>query len=88
MTPRDINSNSSIDATLARLNTTLTKFQSYADAYAKHNITLRGLGAEYATGYSYAKHEITQQQRHTVRVWELVKGFSNLLGMMWWEPWY
>lgn len=88
MTPADINSNQSIDATLVRLNNTLTKLQSYADAYAKKNVTLRSLGNEYATGYSYDRHEIPQQQRHTARMWELVKRFDSFLGMMWWEPWY
>ena len=88
MTPTEINSDASIDATLSRLNKTLTKLQSYADAYAKQNVTLRAFGVEYGTGYSYAKHEILQQQRHTARMWELVKRFPSLLGIMWYEPWY
>jgi len=88
MTPIDINSNKSIDATLVRLNTTLTKLQSYADAYAKNKVTLRSLGVEYSTGYSYSRHEIPQQQTHTACMWELVKRFDSFLGMMWWEPWY
>lgn len=88
MTPIDINSNKSIDATLVRLDTTLTKLQSYADAYAKSTVTLRSLGVEYSTGYSYSRHEIPQQQTHTARMWELVKRFDSFLGMMWWEPWY
>lgn len=93
MTPLDINSIASMNATLSRLTATLTQFQSYAEAYGKYTAgpfagqyMLQGLGVEYATGYT--SEQIPQQIAHTDLMWRTVKGFSAFLGMMWWEPWY
>ena len=95
MTASDINSDSSIDETLARMNATLTQLQGYAEAYGRNTDSpfagqhkLRGLGVEYATSYKYEQDEIPQQQTHTEKMWKLAKQFDSFLGMQWWEPWY
>ena len=93
MTPTNLTDPSSIAATLTRLNATLAPLQRYADAYGTNGADhfegqyrLLSLGVEYMTTYTTA--QVPQRQTHTPAMWALIKGFSALLGMMWWEPWY
>lgn len=93
MTPTDINSKDSEQATLGRLSKTLTQLQGYAEAYGKYEngpfagqYKLQSLGVEYATTYKY--EQVKQEQELTSMMWELVNKFSNVLGMLWYEPWY
>ncbi len=93
MTPTDINSTASYQASLSRLNETLYQFQTYAEAYGKHTdgpfsgqYKLQGLGVEYASSFPY--EQVPQQMAHTRLMWKTVKKYSAFLGMMWWEPWY
>lgn len=88
MTPLDINSTSSQEATLGRLNNTLHLVQGYAEAYGKLDTgpfagqyKLQSLGVEYGTPYTYA--QIPQEQEHTKLMWDLVKSFDSFLGMQW-----
>ncbi|KAL8669708.1 MAG: hypothetical protein Q9168_005707 [Polycauliona sp. 1 TL-2023] len=96
MRPTDINSESSLRATLTRLESTLTQIQGYNQAeYGQYTsgpfqgqYKLQALGVEYATRFSYP-NEISQQQQQTEMMWEMVQKFSaTMIGMMWWEPWY
>ena len=93
MTPKDIDSASSQNATLDRLRKTLDQMQGYAEAYGKYTEgpfkgqwKLQGFGVEYATAFSYK--DTAQEQQLTEMMWETVKGYSSFLGMLWWEPWY
>lgn len=93
MTPVDINSAASQKATLNRLTATLTQLQGYAESYGKHTdgpfagqYKLQSLGVEYATSFTH--DQIPQEQALTAMMWETVKTFSNVLGMLWYEPWY
>lgn len=88
MTPIDINSTASEEATLVRLNKTLNLLQGYAEAYGKHDTgpfagqyKLQSLGVEYGTSYTYA--EDSQQQAHTKLMWNVVKAYNSFLGMQW-----
>ena len=93
MTPTDINSASSQNATLDRLRKTLDQMQGYAEAYGRYTDgpfkgqwKLQGFGVEYATAFEYKN--TAQEQQLTEMMWETVKGYSSFLGMLWWEPWY
>lgn len=93
MTPTDINSASSQNATLDRLRKTLDQMQGYAEAYGRYTDgpfkgqwKLQGFGNEYATAFEYK--DTAQEQQLTEMMWETVKGYSSFLGMLWWEPWY
>ena len=93
MTPTDINSLSSEHDTFNRTLTTLTELMSYAEAYGKYvdgpfagEYKLQSLGVEYGTAYSY--DQVSQEQSETSLMWSLVKQFPNVLGMLWYEPWY
>lgn len=93
MTPSDPSSAASQEAALSRLNATLTQLQGYAEAYGKHTdgpfagqYRLQALGVEYGT--SFTASQIPLQQAQTTMMWDLVKGFSAFLGMLWYEPWY
>lgn len=95
MRPADINNASSLQATLSRLEETLTQIQGYSEEYGRYSsgpfkgqYKLQALGVEYATHFSYPD-EIPQQQRHTEMMWDVVRKFSaTMIGMLWWEPWY
>ncbi|KAL8759496.1 MAG: hypothetical protein Q9199_000717 [Rusavskia elegans] len=95
MRPIDINSASSLQATLSRLEETLTQIQGYSEEYGRYSsgpfegqYKLQALGVEYATHFSYPD-EIPQKQRHTEMMWDVVRKFSaTMIGMLWWEPWY
>ena len=93
MTPIDINSKQSERDTFNRTLTTLTQMMGYAEAYGKYEsgpfageYKLQALGVEYGTSYTY--DQIPQEQQETAMMWSLVKQFPNVLGMMWYEPWY
>ena len=93
MTPVDINSESSMAATLTRLTDTLTQLQGYAEAYGKNadgpwagEYKLQALGVEYGT--SYTDEQIGREQSLTELMWKTVKPFSAFMGMQWYEPWY
>ena len=93
MTPTDINSQTSELALLDRLNATLIQLQGYAEAYGKYEsgpfagqYKLQSLGVEYGTSYTY--DQIPQEQEMTNLMWSTVQKFSNLLGILWYEPWY
>ena len=93
MTPADINSQASENATLDHLVATLTQLQGYAEAYGKEDsgpyagqYKLQSLGVEYGTSYTY--DQVPQEQDLTNLMWDSVKNFSNLLGILWYEPWY
>lgn len=93
MTPVDINSPASQAATLTRLTDTLTQLQGYAESYGKYTVgpftgqyKLQSLGVEYATAFTY--EQVPQEQQLTAMMWTEVKKFSNLLGLLWYEPWY
>lgn len=95
MHPTDINSTASLQATLGRLEDTLSQIQGYSEGYGKYSsgpfagqYKLQALGVEYATHFKYPD-EISQQQTHTEMMWDLVRKFSaTTIGMLWWEPWY
>ena len=93
MTPVDINSPSSQHDALNRTLTTLTQLMGYAEAYGKYEsgpfagqYKLQALGVEYGTTYAY--DQIPQEQQITTLMWSLVKQIPNVLGMLWYEPWY
>ena len=93
MTPADINSAASQRDALNRTLTTLTQMMGYAEAYGKYEsgpfageYKLQALGVEYGTTYTY--EQIPQEQQITTLMWSLVKQFPNVLGMLWYEPWY
>ena len=93
MTPTDVNSPSSQNATLDRLRKTLNQMQGYAEAAGKHTEgpfkgqwKLQGFGVEYATAFRY--EQTSQEQELTETMWETAKSYSSFLGMLWWEPWY
>lgn len=93
MTPVDINSAESQNATLGHLTSTLALLQGYAEAYGKYTegpfkgqYKLQSLGVEYGT--SFTPDQIPQEQALTEMMWKEVKAFSNVLGMLWYEPWY
>ncbi|KAL8683738.1 MAG: hypothetical protein Q9186_000372 [Xanthomendoza sp. 1 TL-2023] len=95
MRPDDISSTASLQATLGRLEVTLTQLQGYSEGYGKYTsgpfagqYKLQALGVEYASHFKYPD-EISQQQKHTEMMWDLVRQFSaTMIGMLWWEPWY
>lgn len=93
ITPTDINSVGSQNATLHRLRDTLMQMQGYADAAGKHTdgpfagqYKLQGLGVEWATTYTYEQN--AQQRVVTELMLETVKQFPVLLGLLWYEAWY
>ena len=93
MTPTDVNSPSSQNATLDRLRKTLDQMQGYAEASGKHTggpfkgqWKLQGFGVEYATAFRY--EQTPQEQDLTKMMWDTAKSYSSFLGMLWWEPWY
>ncbi|KAL8824969.1 MAG: hypothetical protein Q9191_004698 [Dirinaria sp. TL-2023a] len=93
MTPTDINSASSQNATLNRLRATLTQMQGYSDTWGKHTsgpfagqYKLQGLGVEYGTSFTY--DQIPQEVALTEMMWKEVKQFPSFLGMLWYEAWY
>lgn len=93
MTPVNIDSPSSQHDALNRTLTTLTQLMGYAEAYGKYEsgpfageYKLQTLGVEYGT--SYTNDQIAQEQQITTLMWSLVKQFPNMLGMLWYEPWY
>ena len=91
--PVNVNSVQSQAATLSGLNDTLSQLQGYAetkgkwiDGPFKGQYQLQALGVEYATRFT--QEQVPQQVAHTKMMWDLVKGYSVLLGIMWYEPWY
>ena len=93
MTPVDINSAVSEQNALNRTLTTLTQMMRYAEAYGKYEsgpfageYRLQALGVEYGTTYTY--EQIPQEQQITTLLWSLIKQFPNVLGILWYEPWY
>ena len=93
MTPIDVNSPSSQNATLGSLRKTLDQMQGYAEASGRYTEgpfkgqwKLQGLGVEYATAFPY--EQTSQEQELTNTMWETAKSYSSFLGMLWWEPWY
>lgn len=93
MTPVDINSAASQHDTLNRLTANLVQLEGYAQSYGKYRegpfkgqYKLQSLGVEYGTGFTY--DQITQEQELTEFMWKTVKSISNLLGILWYEPWY
>ena len=93
MTPHDIDSAPSRAKTLERLNATLVQLQNYAPRFGRYDTgpfagqyRLQALGVEYATAFK--EEEVEQEHALTEMMWQMVKGFENCLGMMWWEPWY
>ncbi|KAL8855145.1 MAG: hypothetical protein Q9221_000051 [Calogaya cf. arnoldii] len=95
MRPTDINSAASLQASLGRLEDTLTQIQGYSKEYGRYGsgpfagqYRLQALGVEYASHFSYPD-EIEQQQKHTEMMWDVVRRFSaTMIGVFWWEPWY
>lgn len=94
MKPDNINSESSLRSSLDRLQATLTEIQGYSEAFGKYSdgpfkgqYNLQALGVEYASRFKYPD-EMAQQQQHTKMMWDIFKSFLNMLGMLWWEPWY
>ncbi|KAL8794848.1 MAG: hypothetical protein Q9182_007584 [Xanthomendoza sp. 2 TL-2023] len=95
MRPDDISSTASLQASLGRLEDTLTQIQGYSAGYGRYSTgpfagqyKLQALGVEYASRFHYPD-EISQQQKHTEMMWDLVRKFSaTMIGMLWWEPWY
>ncbi|KAL8782532.1 MAG: hypothetical protein Q9213_005297 [Squamulea squamosa] len=95
MRPTDINSETSLKATFGRLSDTLTQIQGYSEEFGKYTsgpfqgqYRLQALGVEYASHFEYP-NEISQQQKHTEMMWDMVRKFSaTTIGMLWWEPWY
>lgn len=88
MTPLDIYSTASEEATPGRLNKTLNLLQGYAEAYGKLDTgpfvgqyKLQSLGVEYGTSYTYA--QVSRQQNHTKLMWDAVKAYDSFLGMQW-----
>ena len=93
MTPIDINSLSSQNATLDRTRTTLTQLQAYSDAWGKATdgpfagqYKLQSLGVEYGTSFTYEQNP--QQLSLTEMTIRTVKQFPAFLGLLWYEAWY
>lgn len=93
MTPTDVNSPASQNATLDRLRKTLDQMQGYAEASGKYTEgpfkgqwKLQSFGVEYSTAFPYK--QTSQEQELTKMMWETAKSYSSFLGMLWWEPWY
>lgn len=93
MTPRDINSPSSQHDALNRTMTTLTQMLGYAEAYGKYGsgpfageYKLQALGVEYGTSYTY--EQVPQEQQITTMLLSFLQQIPNVLGMLWYEPWY
>ena len=93
MTPVNINGAASQRGTLNRLTATLKQLEGYAESYGKYTdgpfkgqYKLQSLGVEYGSSFTYS--QIPQEQELTEMMWKAVKSFSNVLGFLWYEPWY
>lgn len=93
MTPADINSVSSQNATLTRFAKSLTQMQDYSDAWGKHTngpfagqYKLQSMGVEYSTRYTF--EQIPQEAALTELMFKTVKQFPAFLGVLWYEAWY
>ena len=94
MTPTNIDDPASRDATFNRLRKTLGLLQKWGEQYGRYEdgpfkgqLMLQALGVEYATSFDPVK-EVKQHVAETELMWKVVAGFENMLGMLWWEPWY
>lgn len=94
--PTDIDSVAAMNATMARMDKTLSQLQGYAETYGKFRTgpfagqyKLQGFGVEYSTQFnSKDAHEVKQEQALTEMMFRDAKTYSAFLGMMWYEPWY
>ena len=85
MTSTDINFSASEEATLGRLNKTLSLLQGYAEiliqGLSRDNTSCNHWVCDYGTSYTYA--QARRQQAHTKLMWDVVEVYNSLLRIQW-----